>query len=422
MAINKSGDWNVLVLTNAGRDMLTQARAGHKLSFTKIVIGDGTATGTAIDPLTKIKSPRLELPIAKNETVHQGQMRLQFRVSNSKVETGFYFREIGLMATLDDGEELLYSYTTCGSKARMIYDKTYPIQEKVVNIDTITDNAANIKVILDLSIVYATKKDIVTEIDKHREANEIDHPDASVTTKKIRDKNVTTSKLADKSVTAAKLADDVSTTFNKSYVLKSGDIMAGNLEIRRPNTDYNGILLWNKSNKYTLVEGVSDSVSDRILSFTYRNSGSTNNLYAINVPRKTGTLAILSEVLRLADLKAGETNNAAFRRAVEDANKSGYHGITSDFSNPNRWWIKYPNGFIIEYIKSAGYENSTFMSNGRYGFTKTLPVRLRTHLYTDAKDAGDGAVATSSDGDTTRIKVFAKQQNLYYDSITFGLV
>lgn len=157
---NKTGDFDVLKLTNAGRDMLTQGRAGHIITFTKVVIGDGTATGSAIDSLTAVKSPKLTLPIAKSENVHAGQMRLQFRVSNSLVNTSFYFREIGLMAKIDNGQEVLYAYTTCGDKAKMVYDKTYPIQEKIINIDTVTDNAVNVKVILDLSIMYATLKDI----------------------------------------------------------------------------------------------------------------------------------------------------------------------------------------------------------------------------------------------------------------------
>ncbi|WP_251441456.1 phage tail protein [Veillonella intestinalis] len=292
MAINKSGDWNVLVLTNAGRDMLTQARAGHKLSFTKIVIGDGTATGTAIDPLVKIKSPRLELPIAKNETVHQGQMRLQFRVSNAKVTTGFYFREIGLMAKLDEGEEVLYSYTTCGSKAKMIYDKTYPIQEKVVNIDTVTDNAANIRVILDMSIVYATKKDIEESVNKHRKATEIDHPDASVTTRKLRDK----------AVTAAKLADDINEKLDNAYVKKTGDTMSGNLDINANNSDYSALRLHNNSGRHLLLESTADTSANFGI-LTYRNDNSSDNLHVLSLPKKKGTLAITSEVVS----KSGDT-------------------------------------------------------------------------------------------------------------------
>ena len=217
---NKTGDFDVLKLTNAGRDMLTQGRAGHVLTFTKVVIGDGTATGSAIDSLTAVKSPKLTLPIAKNETVHAGQMRLQFRVSNSLVNTSFYFREIGLMAKIDDGQEKLYAYTTCGDKAKLVYDKTYPIQEKIINIDTVTDNAVNVKVILDLSIMYATKKDIVDMIKPHKELAELDHPDLSVTTRKLRDK----------SVTLPKLADEVTDLLQKTYVKKTGDTMTGNLE------------------------------------------------------------------------------------------------------------------------------------------------------------------------------------------------
>lgn len=218
---NKTGDFDVLKLTNAGRDMLTQGRAGHVLTFTKVIIGDGTATGAAIDNLTAVKSAKLTLPIAKSETVHAGQIRLQFRVSNSLVNTSFYFREIGLMAKVDDGQEKLYAYTTCGDKAKLVYDKTYPIQEKIINIDTVTDNAVNVKVILDLSIMYATKKDIVDMIKPHKELAELDHPNESVTTRKLRDK----------SVTLPKLADDVNNLLQRTYVKKTGDTMTGDLNI-----------------------------------------------------------------------------------------------------------------------------------------------------------------------------------------------
>lgn len=217
---NKTGDFLPLQLTNIGRDMLTQGRAGHVLTFTKVAIGEGTATGTTVDSLTALKSHKLYLPIAKNETVHAGQMRLQFRVNNKVVTTGFYFREIGLYAKVDNGTEQLYAYTTCGDKARMLYDNTYPIQERVINIDTVTDNAVNVKVILDWSIVYATKKDIVDAIKPHKELEELDHPDASVTTRKLRDK----------SVTPAKLSDELNNKLSNDFVKKTGDTMTGDLD------------------------------------------------------------------------------------------------------------------------------------------------------------------------------------------------
>lgn len=261
---NKTGDFLPLQLTNIGRDMLTQGRAGHVLTFTKIAIGDGTATGTAVDSLTALKSHKLYLPIAKNETVHAGQMRLQFRVNNKVVTTGFYFREIGLYAKVDNGAEQLYAYTTCGDKARMIYDKTYPIQERVINIDTVIDNAVDVKVILDWSIVYATKKDIVDAIKPHKELAELDHPDASVTTRKLRDK----------SVTLPKLADEVTDLLKKTYVKKTGDTMTGNLSLNNSSIGFN-----NGSGNYdTKIRIASNGNFDIGVTEDSANKNATNQL------------------------------------------------------------------------------------------------------------------------------------------------
>lgn len=261
---NKTGDFLPLQLTNIGRDMLTQGRAGHVLTFTKVAIGEGTATGTAVDNLTALKSHKLYLPIAKNETVHAGQMRLQFRVNNKVVTTGFYFREIGLYAKVDTGEEKLYAYTTCGDKARMIYDNTYPIQEKVINIDTVTDNAPNVRVIPDWSIVYATQKDIIDMIKPHKELAELDHPDESVTTRKLKDK----------SVTLPKLADDVNDLLQKTYVKKSGDTMTGNLT------------LTNNSELFIAATGGNHSISNTSNNLNLGNPSITkeSNLCSKNRP------------------------------------------------------------------------------------------------------------------------------------------
>lgn len=261
---NKTGDFLPLQLTNAGRDMLTQGRAGHVLTFTKVAIGDGTATGTAIDNLTALNGHKLYIPIAKNDTVHAGQMRLQFRVNNKVVTSGFYFREIGLIAKVDNGEEKLYAYTTCGDKARMIYDNTYPIQERVVNIDTVTDNAPNVRVILDWSIVYATQKDIIDMIKPHKELSELDHPDESVTTRKLKDK----------SVTLPKLADDVNDLLQKTYVKKSGDTMTGNLT------------LTNNSELFIAAAGGNHSISNTSNNLNLGNPAITkeSNLCSKNRP------------------------------------------------------------------------------------------------------------------------------------------
>lgn len=91
----------------------------------------------------------------------------------------------------------------------------------------------------------------------HRELNELDHPDASVTTRKLKDESVTTPKLAGKSVTADKLSDDINTKLDDSYVKKSGDTMTGDLELS-PNV---GIKIQRKAGGgyHSITDGGVDS-------------------------------------------------------------------------------------------------------------------------------------------------------------------
>lgn len=328
---NKTGDFLPLQLTNAGRDMLTQGRAGHVLTFTRVAIGDGSATGTQIDSLTALKGHKLYIPIAKNETVHAGQMRLQFRVNNKIVTNGFYFREIGLMAKVDNGAEQLYAYTTCGDKARMLYDNTYPIQERVINIDTVTDNAVNVKVILDWSIVYATKKDIVDAIKPHKELAELDHPDASVTTRKLRDK----------SVTPAKLSDELNNKLSNDFVKKTGDTMTGNLEFSPTSS----IRLNRKAGGgyHTISDGGVDNDATN-LDLGNKQFTRSSNLCCYERPgwygRNKGT--DFRPLMTLPDISVtyGNIRDSQMLPIPEGFNENECTWLLSmDQSNPDRWYL-----------------------------------------------------------------------------------
>lgn len=95
----------------------------------------------------------------------------------------------------------------------------------------------------------ALKKITKVPLEEHRTMEELDHPDRSVTTKKIRDeavteakladnavttkkikdKSVTEAKLADKSVTMAKVSDELKRYLTETYVRKAGDTIDGDL-------------------------------------------------------------------------------------------------------------------------------------------------------------------------------------------------
>ena len=59
-------------------------------------------------------------------------------------------------------------------------------------------------------------QNIVAKITSHKNMAELDHPDFSVTTRKLRDRAVTTDKMADNSVTYDKLSTDLVTQLTKS--------------------------------------------------------------------------------------------------------------------------------------------------------------------------------------------------------------
>ena len=94
-------------------------------------------------------------------------------------------------------------------------------------IDALLNNLKNeLKSSLDTNGSEAGKKlnDLKTELSKHRTLEELDHPDASVTTRKLRDHSVTKEKLSDG------LTTELDNKLNKN-----GDIMNGPLKFAYGN-------------------------------------------------------------------------------------------------------------------------------------------------------------------------------------------
>lgn len=94
-------------------------------------------------------------------------------------------------------------------------------------IDSLLANLKNeLKSSLDANGSEAVKKlnDLKGELSKHRQLEELDHPDASVTTRKLRDHSVTKEKLS------ASLANELDAKLNKN-----GDIMNGPLKFAYSN-------------------------------------------------------------------------------------------------------------------------------------------------------------------------------------------
>ncbi len=175
-----------IVLTNTGLDMIAESQTGRSLIFTKLKIGDGAlGVGESISTLTALKSPKLDIPIQGFLNQGNGQVRLRYLVDNSgvPVNQGFFAREVGIYAKLDEGgTERLYAYTNGGNKVDWIPDKNTPMDAQVFDIFVLIGNASNVTVVINGSATYATVLDV-------KEHNEDENAHAELITKHNADLN-----------------------------------------------------------------------------------------------------------------------------------------------------------------------------------------------------------------------------------------
>ena len=138
-------------LTNYGRELIARSQAtGKKLQYIKLVTGDGQLDNQNIDTMTSVLAPKLECPFTSGgEFVGDGQFRIEFAVSNSTVNSGFFARELGVYANLEgesDSAAKLIAYSNGGNYASYIPSKETPINSKVFSLDVVIGNSTNVTV------------------------------------------------------------------------------------------------------------------------------------------------------------------------------------------------------------------------------------------------------------------------------------
>lgn len=150
-----------LTLTDAGIQMIAESQLNEtKLIITKAKIGDGDLPmGQDISKMTDVLSPKLEAPFSSFKNLGDGQIDIKFAVSNAEVKAGFFAKEIGIFATLEDGSETLYAYTNAGNKTDWVPDKSNPIDSQIIECQLKIGNAPN--VIINISDkTYALAEDL----------------------------------------------------------------------------------------------------------------------------------------------------------------------------------------------------------------------------------------------------------------------
>lgn len=149
-------------LTNAGRQLLTQAIAGGSLHFTKMQMGSGGLTTQAVPDLTALILPVKEVPLS-TITQNGEYVSIQGTFSNQGLEAGFWWREIGLFAKAgkSSAEEILFSYANAYELAEYITAAGSEIMEKTLRMPVFVSSVKEITATINSSLIYVSMEDFL---------------------------------------------------------------------------------------------------------------------------------------------------------------------------------------------------------------------------------------------------------------------
>ncbi|MEK5378057.1 tail fiber protein [Paenibacillus sp. FSL P2-0173] len=179
-------------ITNRGRNLLAKAEAGQtKITYTKFSAGDGKLAGQMPIALKALINEKISFPVSRLKIQNENVVVPGFEFSNQGVASGFFFREVGLWATDPDLGEILYAYANAGEGAEYIdAQNTSAVLKKLFNFELTVSNTAQVTVVVDDTIIYATPQDVADALKKSKEYTDeqilnVKVPDASTTQKGI---------------------------------------------------------------------------------------------------------------------------------------------------------------------------------------------------------------------------------------------
>lgn len=391
MATLNTGEFEKIVITDAGRAMISGARDDNNITFTRIALGDGQIESPDdIFTLTAIKNECLSVPIVSKTDIADGQMRLEFRLNNSEIETGFTFREIGIMAHMADGIEQLYAYTYAKDPTQ-IYDKNTPIQERIIYADIVVGNSENINIILDLSNTYARIQDIVdhnTDPTAHKTGIA---GNAATSTKALQDTK----------------GQQIDTTYIKSITASNATIIATKGNGATSNITINNVAHATNADNATKATNDSDG---KAINATYikKASGTGENL-TLASNNFGGQLTIKRNSGNAATIKYTNTNNV-----------NRYIGFTESDKTMYRWG---DNGEgQTAFLDASNYNNYAPTKTGG-GASGTWGINISGSAKKISNNAADGSTidlvtGTMASNDGFRIRVGGSNNNGYVEIAT----
>lgn len=114
-------------------------------------------------------------------------------------------------------------------------------------------------------------------------------------------------------------------------------------------------------------------------------------------------------------------NTAPSKKITEIITLLGQGGIVSSKLDAAAGFVKFANGFTIQWGKAPSTQTSSVIDGRNNKFTLDLPIRYATPFISIAIDFGNGAVGVSTTLTNTQVYAFANQTVLYWSYMAVGI-
>lgn len=229
------------------------------LRFTKFVLGSGEVD--TIEDVTEVNEPITNLSIS-NVNYDENQTILSALLDNKNVEVGFWLKEIGIMATEDNGAEFMYAYFYAGEFADYIPDKNYNIDKVNISVALITSNAESVTAKIVKSYTDLGEDEINNMIDNKILLSEQKAEEKFVQAGQFCSEEEAQNKI---DIATQSLKDDIEAKLNNNYVTKQEIIDADKTITANINLD-----------NYATVDYVNETTAE-----TYVNKDDFKDLVPI---------------------------------------------------------------------------------------------------------------------------------------------
>lgn len=211
--------WNPVVITEKGLALQAKVEKGIVLEFTRMALGSGKPSD--LSKATNLANKKQDLDITSKKS-EDNTCTIYGTSTNINVTTGYVATELGIFAKDPDVGEILFAVTTDDAPDTVPQNTSATVVTQRIGVTIAMSRSTDVSVVVSTSGMLTPQdaENIATDIkDKHAKQAVIDHPDGSVTEKKLADLSVSTRTLQSSGVTPG--------TYRSVTVDRTGRVMQG---------------------------------------------------------------------------------------------------------------------------------------------------------------------------------------------------